>query len=130
MSMTHLTGYEWSEHILPDGTIYYSHSKLHVVTDIDLRLYKNFELLMNHLSDKPDEEYLQLPTGCELWLHASNSTDLQGFSARDTIIEIWIYHPERTAKAVRPGKHRVEPPARHEGKQIIYTASHEWLFLR
>ncbi|KAF7798394.1 hypothetical protein EIP86_009615 [Pleurotus ostreatoroseus] len=78
----------WSQHILPDSTVYFFHSEMRVATDIDLRNDKKVETVMLYLTSKPKAGPVLPPPGWELWLRDAGKgrydfTPIRGFISHD-----------------------------------------------
>lgn len=101
--------YGWLDHVLPDSTIYYSSSELRVVTDIDLRPDKNFEVVMDYLDRIPSEESLHLQSGYELWLCMAEGNPSQSLSKETPLAMRWINHLEHTVTPNLPPRVGTSP---------------------
>ena len=80
----------WTEHILPDGSLYYSHRELDVATDIDLRNLKKLDAVSDYLDKKRPGEVVLPPLGWELWLRDNSKLPFDFVPAK-----YWVNHRDR-----------------------------------
>ncbi|KAI9509562.1 hypothetical protein F5148DRAFT_740940 [Russula earlei] len=86
----------WQEHLLLDGTRYFSNATLHVVTDLDLHKSEELDAVTRFL-DGPDTEILP-PSQWELWLRDGNESR-RGFIP----VKAWVHHGARMVASKHPG---------------------------
>ncbi|KAI0065971.1 hypothetical protein BV25DRAFT_1868650 [Artomyces pyxidatus] len=99
----------WSEHVLPDGFTYFSHSSLRgrLTADIDLRNASKLDALLTFLDRKDVGETLAAPSeGWEVWLRDAGRSQDEFIAAK-----AWVYHPKRVVSLN-------QPPARTEDFKI------------
>ena len=80
----------WSEHILPDNSVYYSHNVHHIVTEADLRNSKKLESVTEFLDQKRPSDPILPPHGWELWLRDNSKLPYEFIPVR-----CWISHRDR-----------------------------------
>ncbi|KAL6307106.1 hypothetical protein BKA93DRAFT_728227 [Sparassis latifolia] len=87
----------WSEYALPDSTVYYANSGMHVTTDIDLRNAKKFKAVADYVAQKSSDEYGLAPPGWELWLRDAGLLKKDFMTVRN-----WVNHKARVVSTVPP----------------------------
>jgi hypothetical protein len=80
----------WTEHILPDSSVYYSHRDLRVTTEVDLRNSKKLESVAEYLDKKRPTEPALPPPGWELWLRDNSRLQIDFIPVR-----CWVSHNDR-----------------------------------
>ncbi|KAI9509548.1 hypothetical protein F5148DRAFT_978126 [Russula earlei] len=79
---------EWQEFLLPDGSRYFSHRTLRIVTDVDLRGVERLDAITRFL-DEPNMETIP-PPGWELWLRDGHKSTISFIPS-----QAWIHHGKR-----------------------------------
>ncbi len=80
----------WTEHILPDSSVYYAHHNMRVVTDMDLRNARKLDAVTDYLDKKQPRETLLPPLGWELWLRDVSKTRYES-----SLVKCWVNHEGR-----------------------------------
>lgn len=87
-----LHSHGWTEHALPDTTVYYTHEELRITTDVDLRSPRKLQALNLYLNQKRSEQVnMAAPENWECWLRDAAPNKNEFVPAR-----CWINHEERT----------------------------------
>lgn len=102
----------WSEHVLPDNSIYYSHHDLHVVTEVDLRNPKKLEGVAEYIDKKRPNEVVLPPQGWELWLRDGSKVPFEFVPVR-----AWVSHKDRVLT--------FEPPSMPAGEAAVGLSEDE-----
>jgi len=96
----------WAEHILPDSTLYYSHHELRVATEVDLRIPKKLDAVMEYLDKKRPNEPALPPPGWELWLRDNSKLMFDFIPVRS-----WVSHKNRLLS--------LDPPSSPAGEAVV-----------
>ncbi|PSR83451.1 hypothetical protein PHLCEN_2v5723 [Hermanssonia centrifuga] len=80
----------WTEHILPDSSVYYAHHNMRVVTDIDLRNARKLDAVTDYFDKKQPRETLLPPPSWELWLRDVSKTRYES-----SLVKCWVNHEGR-----------------------------------
>jgi hypothetical protein len=90
----------WTEHVLPDGSAYFSHERLRVITDVDLRDPRVLDAAMVVLDQKlPDGAGVpEGEEGWECWLRSATGAKKGVFEP----VRNWVSHPQRAVMVEKP----------------------------
>ena len=110
----------WTEHVLPDRSVYYANAALRVVTNIDLRNNKKFEAVRNALERKGSGEpaLAPPPEGWQLWLREGAAT----LSYDPPLFKAWVNHKARilTLHALPPVAEAIERISEEDSEYCTY----------
>lgn len=106
----------WSEHVLPDNFMYYSHRDLRVVTDVDLRNSKKLHAITEYLDRKHPFEIVLPPLGWELWLRDDSKLAYEFIA-----VKAWVNHRDRLLTLEPPTQaySGSSPPTAEDDRETI-----------
>ncbi|TFK46997.1 hypothetical protein OE88DRAFT_1637432 [Heliocybe sulcata] len=99
----------WTEYPLPDGSSYYMHADMRVVTDINLRDPKKLDAVSTYFEQKTPEELALPPADWEMWLREAHGKGKHGLLP----VRHWINHEAKVLS--------FSPPPRNGEATMLFT---------